>query len=338
MDTHGDTTRVDLLTHESGLLETAQLWRVMRHRYTFWFFGIVGFPPVAINLAARNLSEFWRVGGYVGIQMLFLLTVAVFVWLQARVFRSGAARYTNISLANLIASLLFVAPAFVVALEEGGENAFATVLPALVTFLIMAEAVTLFFIVVVVPIILGDIEAKRPVRHAVEVLSHVDGADKLRQVKTAPGFSPPKTIEETGRTHEVLADCDLAGARPPEPEAGGPEGQDADSVEKTTVQWGGEILPVEAIRVIRAEGNYISVELDEGMRFLPGPMRGLVEKLPDGGGMTVNRSTWVAYSQIRGYVNVRGEIELELTNAGSVRVGRTWQANVRRYLAEVGLA
>ena len=105
-----------------------------------------------------------------------------------------------------------------------------------------------------------------------------------------------------------------------------------DPVEGTLIDIKGTRVPVEALSRVTAEGNYIRVITTEAQHFLPGPFGPVAEALPQGLGMQVSRSEWVARRAILRAKRHGRDLTLEMADGSAVRVAQARRKAVQDWL------
>lgn len=97
---------------------------------------------------------------------------------------------------------------------------------------------------------------------------------------------------------------------------------------------GGHDIPVETILHLEAQGNYVGIVTDTRSYDVPGPFSALLVQLPDGLGLRVHRSHWVAQRAVLGHRRKGRELVLDLTSGGEAKVALPRQAEVIDWLVK----
>lgn len=104
-----------------------------------------------------------------------------------------------------------------------------------------------------------------------------------------------------------------------EPDAGELSGQGG----SPAIEIGGGLYDPRKIQVIRSEEHYLSIQSIDGTELIRAKLADATAMLPAALGYQINRSIWVAYSEIIAYEKVSGRVELELHTGEILRVARS---------------
>ncbi len=118
-------------------------------------------------------------------------------------------------------------------------------------------------------------------------------------------------------------------APPPSPSA---------DVALNPVRAGGAKLIPDAILHMEAQGNYVTVVTDARSYEVPGPFAALLDQVPDGLGLRIHRSHWVARRAVLGHRRKGREMVLDLTYGGVATVALPRQAEVVDWLVRTAAA
>ncbi|AWB47327.1 hypothetical protein HYN69_01335 [Gemmobacter aquarius] len=100
------------------------------------------------------------------------------------------------------------------------------------------------------------------------------------------------------------------------------------------LQAGGHDIPPETILHIEAQGNYVGIVTDTHSYDVPGPFSALLVQLPQGLGLRVHRSHWVARRAVLAHRRKGRELVLDLTFGGEAKVALPRQAEVIDWLVK----
>lgn len=95
---------------------------------------------------------------------------------------------------------------------------------------------------------------------------------------------------------------------------------------------GGHDIPVQTVLHLEAQGNYVGIVTDTHSYDVPGPFSALLVQLPDGLGLRVHRSHWVARRAVLAHRRKGRELVLDLTSGGEAKVALPRQAEVIDWL------
>lgn len=99
-----------------------------------------------------------------------------------------------------------------------------------------------------------------------------------------------------------------------------------------TVTLGGQAVVVDDLLHLHADGNRVLAATRTGRLVLPGPLADLVAALPDGAGLAVHRSDWVAARAVARYRREGRSVTLVLTDGSEVRAAQTRLAQTMAWL------
>lgn len=131
---------------------------------------------------------------------------------------------------------------------------------------------------------------------------------------------PIRTLAESD---PALWIADAPAAPPPAPEG--------------FLEAAGFSFPFQMLIHLQADGNYVHLRTTDRTELLPGPLSDLVRQLPEGLGMQVHRSHWVATTALRDWQASGRDITLRLTSGQTVPVAVTRRREVRDWLTGLGL-
>lgn len=100
----------------------------------------------------------------------------------------------------------------------------------------------------------------------------------------------------------------------------------------------GEVIELDALLWIRAEGNYVTVATQEGRKMLPGPFGAVVALLSVSVGVRIGRSHWVAARAVRSGRRTPGGLVIALRDGTELPVAQARRKAVEAWLAEAGIA
>ncbi len=86
-----------------------------------------------------------------------------------------------------------------------------------------------------------------------------------------------------------------------------------DATPANVVRAGGHDFPATAILHIAAQGNYVTVTTDTTRTEVPGPFSALVDQIPEGLGLRIHRSHWVARRAVVAHRRKGRDMALDLT-------------------------
>ncbi|PLL11978.1 hypothetical protein C0V75_13865 [Tabrizicola sp. TH137] len=95
-----------------------------------------------------------------------------------------------------------------------------------------------------------------------------------------------------------------------------------DPVAAAELEIKGQRVKVGELYRVTAEGNYIRVITAQGQHFLPGPFGPVADALPEGLGMRVSRSDWVARGAVMQARRKGRDVTLDLLDGSAVRVAQ----------------
>lgn len=98
-----------------------------------------------------------------------------------------------------------------------------------------------------------------------------------------------------------------------------------DSLSTDAIEIGGRKFDPLSIKLIRSEEHYLSIQFTHGTKLIRAKLSDAAEQLGLGVGYQVNRSVWVAYSEIRNLRKSNGRLELELNGGEVITVTRARQ-------------
>lgn len=94
----------------------------------------------------------------------------------------------------------------------------------------------------------------------------------------------------------------------------------------------GDVLDPETVLHLEAQGNYVTIVTDTRQYEVPGPFSALLDRIPDGLGLRVHRSHWVARRAVIAHRRRGRELVLDLTYGGVAKVALPRQAEVIDWL------
>lgn len=128
----------------------------------------------------------------------------------------------------------------------------------------------------------------------------------------------------------LLLDRILAEIRARPEDAGTPV---AEGEALAQLQAGGRVFEAAAVLHLEARGNYVAIHSDSGVTEVPGPFGALLDQMPDGLGLRIHRSHWVARRAITGQRKVGRDVLVDLSHGGSAPVAIPRQREVLDWLA-----
>lgn len=111
----------------------------------------------------------------------------------------------------------------------------------------------------------------------------------------------------------------------------GPEAA-ADAAPPNVVRAGGQDFPASAILHVAAQGNYVTVTTDTIRTEVPGPFSSLVDQIPQGLGLRIHRSHWVARRAVVAHRRKGRDMALDLSTGTDAPVALPRHAEVLDWL------
>lgn len=102
------------------------------------------------------------------------------------------------------------------------------------------------------------------------------------------------------------------------------------------VQAGGRVFETGSILHLEARGNYVAIHSDSGVTEVPGPFSALLDQMPEGIGLRIHRSHWVARRAVVGQRKKGRDLLVDLAHGGSAPVAMPRHREVLDWLASDG--
>ncbi len=169
------------------------------------------------------------------------------------------------------------------------------------------------------PLVLSDIKPQTPYRTMIGGAALLDADTPQRAVQS-------RTRGAAALSH-VSGQRDKVGDRSDKLAA-----HASDTFLATAIEIGNRKFDPATIQLIRSEEHYLSIEFTNGTKLVRAKLSDATTQLGLSLGYQINRSVWVAYSQISNLRKANGKLELELENGEVISVTRTRQeAFLRSY-------
>ncbi len=100
-----------------------------------------------------------------------------------------------------------------------------------------------------------------------------------------------------------------------------------------TLEAGGRSFGTGTILHLEARGNYVAVHTDSGVTEVPGPFSALLDQMPEGLGLRIHRSHWVARRAVTGQTKKGRDMLVTLAHGGTAPVATPRHREVLDWLA-----
>lgn len=314
--------QIEMMSCAPLLLRLGEISQILRHRFIVVLICVVTLPIVvepALFLRRFSLGD-------IAFQLLQpILSVALFLgqfWLVALVAKGKPrvrVHFTAImAIAILIPQLLLTE---VYSALYSVYYADALIRAVLLFFwnLLLAELSLAFSVRFLMPTILREIRSKEPDAGHFKTLGIEDEAPRV--------FAPDeKAVARDGSSpsHDML-----------------PKETEPEEEASHMFVWREVSVPMCSLRLVQADGNYVTIFAEEDSHFVQGPFCSVIESIDPDIGVLVNRSLWVAFTQVVGARREKGELFLTLRDDTTIKVARTRQTQVsetmEQHLPEVRL-
>ncbi len=306
--------QIEMMSCEPLLLRLDEVAQILRHRFIIVLVCVVTLPVVvepALFLQRFNLSD-------IAFQLLYpAISVVLFfgqIWLVA-LLSKGKPRvrlhFTAIMAVAIIIPQLLLTEAYSALYSTYDAGALFRAVLLFFWNLLLAELARAFSVRFLMPTILKEIRSKKPGAGRVQLLRTNDEAPRVsaqnEEAVARDGSNP---------SHDMF-----------------PEGTEPEEAPQI-FEWRDVSVPMHSLRTVQADGNYVTILAEEDSYFAQGPFRDVLACINPDIGVLVNRSLWVAFTEIVGARRERGELFLTLRDDTTIKVARPRQVQVSEVIGQ----